>query len=97
MQDKELAHEICAIIAEVYMMAPDKPIRISGEWLDGFIVQEVFREVTMEHAQTVIDEFDRVTEDIVNKKAYLRTMLYNSVFTFNAHYTNRVNHDMKGE
>lgn len=96
-RDKVLAHEICAIIAEVYMMAPDKPIRISGEWLDGFIVQEVFREVTMEHAEAVIEEFKRVTENIVNKKAYLRTMLYNSVFSLDAHYTNRVNHDMKGE
>jgi hypothetical protein len=96
MRDKPRAHEICAIIAEVYMMAPDKPIRISGEWLDGYIVQQVFREITMEHAQAVIDEFERITEDIVNKKAYLRTMLYNSIFTLDAHYANRVKHDMGG-
>ena len=37
-----LAREVCMIIAEVYMMDPEKPIRISGEWLDGHVVQEVF-------------------------------------------------------
>ena len=90
----ELAHEVCMIIAEVYMMAPDKPIRISGEWLDGYIVQEVFGELTRDHVEMVIGEFCRLVIDVRNKKAYLRTALYNSVFSIDAHYTNRVHYDM---
>lgn len=91
-----LAHEICMIIAEVYMMNPEHPIRISGEWLDGHVVQQVFGELTREHVEMVIEEFCRLTTDIRNKKMYLRTALYNSVFSISAHYTNRVNHDIRG-
>lgn len=89
-----LAWEVCMIIAEVYLMDPDKPIRISGEWIDGHVVQEVFGELTYEHVVMVIDEFCRLAIDVRNKKAYLRTSLYNSVFSFDAHYTNRVNYDL---
>ncbi len=92
--DAGLVREVCMIIAEVYMMDPEKPIRISGEWLDGYLVQEVFRELGRDHAEAVLDEFCKLVIDIRNKKAYLRTALYNIVFTFDAHYTNRVNHDM---
>ena len=92
--DVGLVREVCMIIAEVYMMDPARPIRISGEWLDGYLVQEIFREISRMHVETVIDEFCRLVIDIRNKKAYLRTALYNIVFTLDAHYTNRVNHDM---
>lgn len=89
-----LVREACMVIAEVYMMPPDKPIRISGEWLDGYIVQQVFSELTREHVEMVIEEFCRLTVDVRNKKAYIRTALYNSVFTIESHYMNRVNHDL---
>ena len=89
-----LAREVCMIMAEVYMMDPDKPIRISGEWLDGHVVQQVFGELTYDHVAMVIEEFCRLTIDVRNKKAYLRTLLYNSVFSLDAHYTNRVNYDL---
>lgn len=92
--DAGLLREVCMIIAEVYMMDQDKLIRISGEWLDGYVVQEIFRELGREHVETVLDEFCRLTETIRNKKAYLRTALYNSVFTLDAHFTNRVKHDL---
>lgn len=92
--DAGLVREVCMIIAEVYMMDSDMPIRISGEWLDGYVVQEIFGELRREHAEAVIDEFCRLVIDIRNKKAYLRTALYNIVFTLDAHYTNRVHHDM---
>ena len=75
-------------------MNPAGPIRISGEWLDGYVVQQVFSELTYGHVSAVIEEFKRLTVDVRNKKAYLRTSLYNSVFTLNAHYTNRVNYDL---
>ena len=92
----ELLRELCMIMAEVYMMDPDKPIRISGEWLDGHVVQQMFSEIERDHVEMVVSEFYRLTDEIRNKKAYLRTALYNSVFSLEAHYTNRVNHDLKG-
>lgn len=95
-EEREDARELCMILAEVYMMAPDKPIRISGEWLDGYIVQEIFGQITVEHGHLVLDEFSKLTDEIKNPKAYLRTMLYNSVFSLGAHYHNEVNVDMYG-
>ncbi len=89
-----LERELCAIIAEVYMLRPDREIRISGEWLDAEMVQSVFRELRREHIEAVATEFGRLTVEIRNKKAYLRTSLYNSVFTLSAHYTNKVNFDL---
>ncbi len=91
----ESAKEICFIIAEVYLMNPNAQIKISGELLDGYLVQQVFRELTCEHVRLVLDNFHNVTYLVMNKKAYLRAALYNSVFEFNAHYTNLVNHHMK--
>lgn len=91
-----LIHEVCKIIAEVYMMDPDKPIRVSGEWLDGHVVQEVFLELTSEHVATVIEEYLRVCDEIRNAKAYIRTALYNSVFTIDAQIENRLNQIRRG-
>ena len=88
--DKGIVEEICMIIAEIYMMNPDKPIRISGEWLDGYIVSEVFREIDSEHVRFVINSYKRVSGAIQNVKAYLRTMLYNSVFSIDADATLKV-------
>jgi hypothetical protein len=82
--ERQLVHEICAIIAEVYMMDPARQIRISGEWLDVYVVQEVFGQITYEHVMQVLGDFSRLCCDIKNKKAYLRAMLYNSVFTLQA-------------
>lgn len=91
---REEAKEICFIIAEVYLMNPDYRIKVSGEMLDGYLVQQVFRELTCEHVRLVLDNFHNVTYLVMNKKAYLRAALYNSVFELNAHYSNLVNRDM---
>ncbi|MBQ8528471.1 MAG: hypothetical protein IJ459_01910 [Clostridia bacterium] len=93
-QEEYMAHELCKIIAEVYLMDPKKPIRISGEWLDGHVVAEVFGEITHKHITCVMEEYERQTDEIRNVKAYLRTMLYNSVFTVNSHIGNRLNHHL---
>lgn len=88
-QEARQVAEIIPIIAEVYLLAPDKPIRVSGEWLDGYTVQEIFRQIRREHLIMVYDEFSRIRASVANVKAYLRTMLYNSVFTMEAQYTNK--------
>ena len=92
--DMEIVHELCAIMAEVYMMSPDQKIRISGEWLEVELVQSVFEELTGEHLTKVVENFSRQEFEIKNKKAYLRTMLYNSVFSLCADYRNDTQADI---
>lgn len=87
----DLVHELCAIMAEVYMMSPDRQIRISGEMLEVYIVQQVFGELTQEHVRQVVSDFSRLCYEITNKKAYLRAMLYNSVFSLQASVRNESN------
>lgn len=78
------ARELCFIIAEVYLMKSDAQIKISGEELDGYLVQQIFSEITADHIMLVIQNFNRNTNLIKNKKAYLRASLYNSVFELEA-------------
>lgn len=92
----DFLRELCYIIAEVYVIDPDSKIKISDELLDAYLVQEVFGELTFEHLQLVRDNFMEMTDIVRNKRAYLRAALYNSVFEKEAHYTNLVNHDMRG-
>jgi hypothetical protein len=73
-------YEICLIIAEVFVMPPDSEIKISGSEISVFIIQEVFSKLTLFNVSTVVENFKHVKTKIYNKKAYLRTALYNSVF-----------------
>lgn len=93
-RERDALRELCYIIAEVYIIAPDSKIKISNEILDAYLVQEVFGELTLEHLRVVYANFREQTKLIKNKRAYLRTALYNSVFEIEAYYTNTVNHDM---
>ena len=90
----DFMRELCYIIAEVYILDPDSKIKISDEILDAYLVQEIFRELTHRHLRLVADNFKEQTRLIKNKRAYLRAALYNSVFEFEAHYTNVVAHDL---
>jgi hypothetical protein len=85
-----MAEELCLVIAEVLIMNPDSVIRVAGAEMSAFVVQEVYGRLTAEHVELVISNFKQMATTIYNKKAYLRTMLYNSVFEREAHYTNEV-------
>ena len=89
----DLIHDLCAIMAEIYMMDPDRTVRISGEEMDVYMVQQVFREIRRDHVVTVATSFDRINELVKNRKAYLRAMLYNSVFSVQASAVNDSNAD----
>lgn len=80
--------EICMIIAEIYMRNPNGSVRIGKELLDNSIVQQVYRKLTAEHVDMVMDNLSRITTVIHNKKQYIRTALYQSVFELEAHYAN---------
>lgn len=86
--------ELCYIIAEVYMFDPESRIKISDEIIEAYLVQEIFKELEHEHLRLVWANFSAQTRIIKNKRAYLRTALYNSVFELNAHFTNIVKHDL---
>ena len=92
--ERDHLRELCYIIAEVYIIDPDSKIKIADEILDAYLVQEIFRELTLQHLEFVESNFGDQTELIKNKRAYLRTALYNSVFEFEAHYKNLVKHDL---
>lgn len=94
--ERDSMRELCYIIAEVYIIDPNSRIKISDEELDAYLVQEIFRELSLEHLRLVHENFSEQTELIKNKRAYLRTALYNSIFEFEAHYANVVQHDMCG-
>lgn len=80
--------EICMIIAEIYMRNPNGSVRIGKELIDNSIVQQVYRKLTAEHVDMVMDNLSRITTVIHNKKQYIRTALYQSVFELEAHYAN---------
>ena len=90
---KDLMRDLCYVIAEVYIIDTNSKINIAEESLDAYLVQEIFRELTFQHLELVANNFKEQTELIKNKRAYLRTALYNSVFELEAHYTNLVAHD----
>lgn len=86
--------ELCLIIAEVNVLHPDSAIKVAGSEISAFIVQEVYTKLTNEHLETVLHNFQRVSWQINNKKTYLRTALYNSVFERESDATNKVAQDM---
>lgn len=90
---KGMMAELCYIMAEVYMTDAKSKIAVGGEPLDAYLVKEVFEELRYPHLEMVTDNFEGETKYIKNKRAYLRTALYNSVFELEAHYTNLVKAD----
>ena len=88
--DEPLVNEIALIIAEVYCLPDNLQIRIAGNDLPVCLVSDVYRRLTGEHVETVIDNFRRADYEIKYKKTYLRTALYNSVFEAAAKAENTV-------
>ena len=89
-----LYRELCLIIAEMYIIPPDRLIRIRGNDIEVAIVQEVYQQLRHDHIELVADNFKKQTHIIRKKTAYLQTALYNVIFEIDAHYTNLVKHDM---
>ena len=92
--DCEQAEGICKIIAEVLKLNPEGEIKVGEERIPVSMMQEVFRELQFEHVEFALAKYGKVTSLICNKKAYIRTALYNSYFELEVHYVNQVNHDL---
>ena len=83
-----LYKELCLIIAEVLVLSHDSPIKINGSAMPAKLVQEVYSRLNNDHVRLVFDNFHNVPNRIYNKKAYLRTALYNVVFEIESHFAN---------
>lgn len=91
--DMSQANELCLILTEVLMLNPENEIRIGGVMLSVGMVQEVYGQIEHEHVELVIGNFNKVSYEVKNKKSYLRTALYNSVFEIESHWTNQFHVD----
>ncbi|MBR0537481.1 MAG: hypothetical protein IJK40_04975 [Clostridia bacterium] len=72
--------EIALVIAEIYMMEPDRMMKISGQWIPARQVQDIYMTLTGEHVEAVQAKFERVHSRIRSAKWYLQTALYNVAF-----------------
>jgi len=77
--------ELCLIISEVLALKPDSDIKINGSFISTRLVQEVYSNLHSEHLRMVFENFLRVCSPVFNKKAYLRTALYNAFFEIESH------------
>lgn len=88
------ARELCMIIAEVERLPPDSLIRIDGEDREASEITEIYRMLTHDHIEQVLENIGLVQYRIRAMKTYLRTALYNSVFTIENSLENSVQCDI---
>jgi len=82
--------ELCLIIAEVLVLDQDSVIRINSAQISTYLVQEIYSTIRYDHVCLVYNNFRDVSKHIYNKRAYLRTSLYNAVFELEAQYINDI-------
>jgi hypothetical protein len=83
--------ELCLVIAEVLVLDPASFVKINGSNMYTHLVQEVFSQLHNDHLRLVFKNFHNVPNHVYNKKAYLRTALYNAVFELESNYLNGTN------
>lgn len=79
-----ILHDLCRVMAEIYMMPPRATVSVAGEELEAGMVAEVIREVTQEMAEALAEELRGSLAGVRCLKAYLRSALYIKVFEFEA-------------
>jgi hypothetical protein len=79
-----ILHDMCRVMAEVYMMHPDATIRIGTEDMAAGMVAEVMRELSPEMAETVAERLMDTVGNVRCLKAYMRAAVYNAVFEMGA-------------
>lgn len=91
----ELIDELVAVIVDV--LCSSRPtLRVGGELLPAWQVQERFRLLERDHLEYVIESLQRTTAQVVNVRAYLMTTLYNAPITIHHYYQAEVQHDLAG-
>ncbi len=83
--DYNLARTLCMVMAEVYMAAPQYAMYVGGIAMEAEQVQEVYSNLTPEHIECVMKKIKQSRGKAVKyQRPYLRTMLYNVVFEYEA-------------
>ena len=82
--DSGLALEMCLIIAEVIALPDDAVVKIDGGHYDVRIIRQAYSRLTHEHLLSAINSYRSRSYAITFKKAYMRTILYNSIFELQA-------------
>ena len=82
--DKAIAKELALIITEVYRLRPNDSVKIDNAVHRAADVAEIFSMISKEHIETVIRKNDERKYPVKYRKAYLRTLLYNSVFEYSS-------------
>lgn len=88
------ARELAMIIAEVERLEPSTLIRVDGSDKEASEVAEIYGMLTHDHINTVLDNLGDVRYRISSMKTYLRTALYNVVFTMGNTIDNMVRAEM---
>ena len=83
-----LYYEMCLIISEVLVIDPESTFKLNGETINAHLVQEVFTHLRHDHLRLVFENLNNGSYQVYNKKAYLRTALYNAFFEIESHYGN---------
>lgn len=81
----ELIGEVCNSNAESYT--------INKAQVPAEIVKSRLLKLNQFHLEYVIEEYSKLTAKVINVRAYLIAMLYNSLTTIDASYTNKVRVD----
>lgn len=82
--------ELCKIVALIYVLDGDNRVYIGGEMFPASVVAEIFEDLTPAHFDAVLTKFAAVKNPVANKRAYLTTALFNSVFELEADAVNKV-------
>lgn len=79
---RPLVHDMCRVMAEVYMARPSAVMVVAGESMEAGMIAEVFAELTEEHVMRLASQLYEGWAFVAHPRAYLRSALYNAVFEF---------------
>ena len=83
--DYMLARTLCMVMAEIYMAAPRYVFFVGGIAMEAAQIREVYGELTSRHIEAVSRKIRQSKGKTVKyQRPYLRTMLYNVVFEYEA-------------
>lgn len=91
--DKDLIDSLVELIAGV-LLSGKESVKIAGEYIPLFRVQERFRQLSMQHIQYVLFCMKETSTAIRDIHAYLLTALYQAPETIAFYYQQRVNNDL---
>ena len=83
--DWHLANTLCMVMAEVYMARPLYTLFVGGVSMECRQIQEVYANLTHEHIRHAVRKIQGGKDKQARfRRPYLRTMLYNLVFEYEA-------------